>query len=148
MSIHIDPYIRPWALCPQGVFIGALLVLWEGGLVCLEGPPPPALNWLACTAYPFFQSFFDMVLALTFHLILVPTWLQLASQLRSKIDQKSIQEPSKIYSNLYLVLSTFLNRFLIDFGSNLGTSNPPFTCKKQWFLKIFMILLDCLLDGF
>ena len=80
--------IRPWALCPQGVFIGALLVLWEGGLVCLEGTPPPALNLLALLAAPFFQSFFDMVLALTFPLILVPTWLQLASQLGSKIDQK------------------------------------------------------------
>ena len=102
-----------------------------------RGHPPPAPNFAACTAAPFFRSFFDMVLVPSFLLILVPTWLQLASQLRSKIDQKSIQEASKIYSNLYLVLSTFLNRFLIDFGSNLGTSNPPFTCKKTMVFEDF-----------
>ena len=135
-------------MCPVGVFIRLSVVRGKGGIVGLEGTPPPGPNFAACLAAPFFQSFFDMVLAPTFPLILVPTWLQLASQLRSKIDQKSIQEASKIYSNLYLVLSTFLNRFLIDFGSNLIPSNPPITGKKQRFFNIFMILLDCLLDGF
>ena len=96
----------------------------------------------------FFRSFFDVFLTSFFNALLDRFWCQLAPNLASKIDQKSIQEPSKIYPKFYLVSSTFLNRFLIDFGSNLGTSNPPFTCKKSWFLKLFMILLDCLLDGF
>ena len=96
----------------------------------------------------FFRSFFWYFFNIVFDTLLDRFWCQLAPNLASKIDQKSIQEPSKIYPKFYLVSSTFLNRFLIDFGSNLGSSNPPFTYEKSWFLKIFMILLDCLLDGF
>ena len=70
---------------------------------------------------------------------LVPTWPQLAPQIRSKIDEKSNQEQSKIHSEFYLVSNTFLNRFLIDFGSNLDPPKAPKSLKNLRFFNDFSI---------
>ena len=74
-----------------------------------------------------------------FYRNLVPTWPQLAPQIRSKIDEKSNQEQSQIHSELYLVSNTFLNRFLIDFGSNLDPPKAPKSLKNLWFFNDFSI---------
>ena len=66
---------------------------------------------------PGFLMIFWLRLGKVIFSILVPTWLQLGSQLGLKIDQKSSSEPSKPHPNLHLVFDCFLDRFLIDFWS-------------------------------
>ena len=83
-----------------------------------------------------------------FLLFFIDFWSNLAPKLGSKIHQESIQEPSKIHSKLYLVFDTCLDRFLIDFGSNLGPSNPSKTLRNQMFFNVFVFFVDCLLDCF
>ena len=134
-------------LVPEWSDRGSTGAPWKVGLLNYREPPPHYSHDPAWPSMTFFRSFFGWFFNIVFNALLDRFWCQVAPNLASKIDQKSIQEPSKIYPKFYLVSSTFSNRFLIDFGSNLGPSNPPFTLKKQWFLKIFMILLDCLLDG-
>ena len=151
MCVLVQSYPPP-GLQPERSDIMPTAVPLEVWKIVFIGTHPPCsctpVHTLAYTRVTFFLSFFWSFFDIVFNPLLERFWCQLAPNLASKIDPKSIQDPPKIDSKLYLVSSTFLNRFLIDFGSNLGPSNPPFTCKKQWFLKIFMILLACLLDGF
>ena len=58
---------------------------------------------------------------------LARTWPQLGHHFGAKIQQKSVQEPSKIHLNLYLVFDILLNQCLMDFGSK---SDPKITPKS------------------
>ena len=64
-----------------------------------------------------------------------PTWPQLGPILASKIGPTGVQEPSKMHSNLHLSFDTVLDRFLVDFGSNLDLKTTPKSIQKS-FLKL------------
>ena len=88
-----------------------------------RAPPPPLPGFTGMNRVSGFLMIFWLRLGTIILSILVPTWLQLGSQLGLKIDQKSIQEPSKIHLNLHLVFDRFLDRFLIDFWSIFDPPN-------------------------
>ena len=101
--------------------------LWALGLTVLRGLegelPGVTRGYPEFTGPLFFDHFFDTLLGPCFFRL----WSQLGSNLAFKIDPKSVQEPSKMHSNLYLIFDTLLDRFLVGFGSNLEaktTKNP------------------------
>jgi len=49
----------------------------------------------------------------------------------SKIEPKSVQEPSKIDSKSHLVFDAFLDDFLVDFCPNLDTKSTPKSIQKS-----------------
>ena len=60
-----------------------------------------------------------------------PIWPQLGPILASKIGPPGVQEPSKMHSNLHLISDTVLDRFLVDFGSNLAPQTTPKAIQKS-----------------
>ena len=119
------------------------MVPWDPGLVVLRGQTPAGPDALAAIAPLIFRSIFWHRLGIPFYRILVPTWLQLASQLGPKIHQKSSQEASKTQPNIHLVIDLFFHWFLIDFSlildpqinENLNkilSTNDPNNTTTKW----------------
>ena len=136
ICMYLYLYPPPCPLRHEGSDIMPMPVGWKAGRSFYSDPPlrcRATLRNFAQLPVTFFLWFFGSFFDTVSKPLLDRFWCQLAPNLASKIDPKSIQDPPKIDSKFYLVLSTFLNRFLIDFGSNLGPTNPPVTRKKQWF---------------
>ena len=103
-----------------------------GPVFSFKGPPTPNT---AAARVTNLRSFFGHLFAMPFWSILAPTWPQLASQLGSKIDQKSIQEPSKLHPNLHLVFDRlsdgFSNEFSSIFDSQIDQKSIKIQSKSQ-----------------
>ena len=99
----------------------------------------------------FFCIFFWHSFRSAFFSFLVPFLLQLASQLGPKIHPTSLQEPFKIHPKSHLVFDALLDRFLVDFWSNLAPTwklRPPKSVIRIAFLVLFVFLLQIALDTF
>ena len=126
----------------MGSVSGVLYGVWEAGWIVLKGQTLDGPDALAAIAPLIFRSIFWHRLGIPFYRILVPTWLQLASQLGPKIHQKSTQEPSKTQPNIHLVIDLFFHWFLMIFSlifdlkinenltKNLSTNDPNNTTTK------------------
>ena len=114
---------------------GSTGVPWKVCWLIYREPPPPLVAWPCVSRVTFFRSFFCSFVDIVFNALLDRFWCQLAPNLASKIDQKSIQEPSKIYSKFHLVFDALLDWFLVDFWSNLG----PRTLQKAWKTNGFLM---------
>ena len=63
----------------------------------------------------------------------------LASFWKAKMAPKSNQNRKKSASRAFPFRHRFLYRFLTDFWSQLGPSEPPKSLKFHWFLFVFLI---------
>ena len=82
--------------------------------------PLVAVPWPFCL-----HLLFDTRVGLRLCWILVPIWPHLAAQLRTKIQPKSLQEPSKMHPKSHLVFDHFLDGFLVDFFVDFRHPHPP-----------------------
>ena len=110
--------------------------------IVLRGQTHCLLGEVAALDPFIFRSIFWHRLGIPFYRILVPTWLQLASQLGPKIHQKSTQEASKTQPNIHLVIDLFFHWFLMNCSlifdpqinenliKNLSTNDPNNTTTK------------------
>ena len=105
----------------------------EGLIDWFIGSPTPITPMARTARMTFFYNFLDYF----FKPLSDRFWCQLGPNLASKIDQKSIREPSKIYSNFYLVLSTFSNWCLMDFGSTWGHRTLQLHVKKSFWIFLW-----------
>ena len=119
VQVQAYTYIRPRASSPRGSVPNVLYCPWIPGipgfgLFLGASRPTDRRTVVSLPLYIFFVDFWHR-LGVPFCWILVTKWCQLASQNAPKIHPKSIQEPSKIHPNIYLIFDHFFNRFLMKF---------------------------------